>query len=89
MLLAASTGQAWATVARALGGPTPVQTFVIGPQGDLQPESDFEGLYGLGSDGAVLVRPDGHVAWRSAGASQAPAADLQKALDRILCWKAA
>jgi putative polyketide hydroxylase len=89
VLLAGSAGQAWATAARALGGPTPVQAFVIGPQGDLQPESDFEGLYGVGPDGAVLVRPDGHVAWRSAGASQTPAADLRQALDRILRRKPA
>ena len=26
----------------------------------------FAEAYGLGEDGAVLVRPDGHVAWRSA-----------------------
>jgi putative polyketide hydroxylase len=89
VLLAGSAGQAWATAARALGGPTPVQAFVIGPQGDLQPESDFEGLYGVGPDGAVLVRPDGHVAWRSAGASQTPAAHLRQALDRILRRKPA
>jgi putative polyketide hydroxylase len=89
VLLAGSAGQAWATAARALGGRTPVQAFVIGPQGDLQPESDFEGLYGVGPDGAVLVRPDGHVAWRSAGASQTPAADLRPALDRILRRKPA
>jgi putative polyketide hydroxylase len=84
VLLAASAGQAWATAARALGGPTPVQAFVIGPQGDLLPESDFEALYGLGAGGAVLVRPDGHVAWRSAGTSDAPSTDLRQSLDRIL-----
>ncbi|MEJ3651418.1 hypothetical protein WEH80_00225 [Actinomycetes bacterium KLBMP 9759] len=32
--------------------------------------------------GAVLVRPDGYVAWRSTGAASAP--DLADALDRSL-----
>ncbi len=44
--------------------------------------------YGLGSDGAVLVRPDGHVAWRAA--TSARAADrLQAALDLALARPAA
>ncbi|MEQ3550179.1 FAD-dependent monooxygenase [Pseudonocardia nematodicida] len=39
--------------------------------------------YEIGSDGAVLVRPDGHVAWRDAG-GPADAAVLRGALDRVL-----
>ncbi|MEV4067890.1 hypothetical protein AB0J22_47900, partial [Nonomuraea dietziae] len=39
--------------------------------------------YGLGPEGAVLIRPDGHVAWRSPdGPASAPA--LTKAVDRVL-----
>ena len=41
-------------------------------------------LYGV-SDGAVVVRPDGHVAWRSADAVDDPFEALQAVLDRILC----
>jgi 2-polyprenyl-6-methoxyphenol hydroxylase-like FAD-dependent oxidoreductase len=36
--------------------------------------------YGVGLDGAVLVRPDGHVAWRTAAASAVPGARLGRAL---------
>lgn len=34
--------------------------------------------------GALLVRPDGHICWRSMSASQTPAADLQAALSAVL-----
>lgn len=37
-------------------------------------------LYGVGEDGAVLVRPDGFVAWRSRGAASDPEAVLREAL---------
>ena len=36
--------------------------------------ADGARLYGIDEDGAVLVRPDGHVGWRSAGAAADPAA---------------
>ncbi|MCK2216249.1 FAD-dependent monooxygenase [Actinomadura sp. ATCC 31491] len=39
--------------------------------------------YGLGPKGAVLVRPDGHVAWRVADAAPSPDA-LAAALDTVL-----
>ncbi|HET8674124.1 MAG TPA: hypothetical protein VFL87_10835, partial [Thermoleophilaceae bacterium] len=46
---------------------------------------DFTEAYGVNSSGAVLVRPDGYVAWRSgddAGAAPARAAEL---LGSLLC----
>ena len=43
----------------------------------------FTEAYGLGEDGAVLVRPDGHVAWRSA-TGPAIGAVLRDAVERIL-----
>jgi hypothetical protein len=50
--------------------------------------SDTDGAwanaYGVGEDGAVLVRPDGHVAWRSASGVDAPAEVLRAALDGVL-----
>ncbi|WP_425567808.1 hypothetical protein [Nonomuraea dietziae] len=39
--------------------------------------------YGLGPEGAVLIRPDGHVAWRSPD-GPASALALTKAVDRVL-----
>ncbi|MEV0089743.1 FAD-dependent monooxygenase [Saccharopolyspora sp. NPDC050642] len=43
---------------------------------------DWTGPYGVGADGAVLVRPDRFIAWRSRGPGTA--ADLEKALRTIL-----
>ncbi|MGN9788342.1 FAD-dependent monooxygenase [Nonomuraea sp. ZG12] len=40
--------------------------------------------YGVGAAGAVLVRPDGHVAWRTPLPSTAPEHDLTTALTTIL-----
>jgi putative polyketide hydroxylase len=66
-LLAGPGGDAWCTVAaaaeRELG--VPIDCYRIGGPG-LRDLGGFTEAYGLGEDGAVLVRPDGHVAWRSA-----------------------
>ncbi|MGW3471742.1 aromatic-ring hydroxylase C-terminal domain-containing protein [Saccharopolyspora sp. NPDC000995] len=43
---------------------------------------DWTGPYGVGADGAVLVRPDHFIAWRSQGPGTA--ADLAKALRTVL-----
>ncbi|GAA3582908.1 FAD-dependent oxidoreductase [Amycolatopsis ultiminotia] len=45
----------------------PLRCYVVGPGGDLVPESDWAARYGVSGDGAVLVRPDAFVAWRSSG----------------------
>jgi 2-polyprenyl-6-methoxyphenol hydroxylase-like FAD-dependent oxidoreductase len=83
-LLAARGGGAWSTVAaaaeRELG--VPIHCYCIGGTG-LADLGDFIGVYGLGEEGAVLVRPDGHVAWRSAF-GPASGASLRDAVDRIL-----
>jgi 2-polyprenyl-6-methoxyphenol hydroxylase-like FAD-dependent oxidoreductase len=44
------------SVARSVS--IPLEHFVI-------EDTDFLGLYGIGPDGIVIVRPDGHVAWRA------------------------
>ncbi len=45
---------------------------------------DFAAISEIGEDGAILVRPDHMVAWRSAAAGDAAAADLDGALRSIL-----
>jgi hypothetical protein len=50
------------------------------PAGDLQDTGGrFSAAYGVGSDGAVLIRPDGFIAWR-----HQTAADGARALDDAL-----
>ncbi|HEU5100931.1 MAG TPA: FAD-dependent monooxygenase [Roseiflexaceae bacterium] len=42
----------------------------------------------VSSEGAVLVRPDRHIAWRSFGASENPRATLEAVLDQVLMTQA-
>jgi 2-polyprenyl-6-methoxyphenol hydroxylase-like FAD-dependent oxidoreductase len=83
-LLAAPAGEAWcraaAKVERELGAP--IDRYRIGAPG-LGDLGGFGEAYGLGEDGAVLVRPDGHVAWRSA-TGPATGKALSEALRQIL-----
>jgi 2-polyprenyl-6-methoxyphenol hydroxylase-like FAD-dependent oxidoreductase len=44
----------------------------------------FAEAYGTGADGAVLVRPDGFIAWRDRGAQDDGERELTSALTRIL-----
>jgi 2-polyprenyl-6-methoxyphenol hydroxylase-like FAD-dependent oxidoreductase len=83
-LLATVDGHAWRAaaddVADELG--VGIDCYVIGSAG-LQDDRRFVSAYGLEAGGAVLVRPDGHVAWRRAR-GPADAADLAATLRSIL-----
>ena len=57
----------------------------VAADGDLVPEhADICALYGIAPDGAVLVRPDGHVAFRAPKAVTDRKAALASALDQVL-----
>jgi putative polyketide hydroxylase len=76
VLLAGSDGAAWIDAVRSLPGVR-VDAFRIGDDGELSdPDHRWADVYGVTEDGAVLVRPDGFVAWRAPRASADPAADL-------------
>ncbi|HLY38925.1 MAG TPA: FAD-dependent monooxygenase [Candidatus Binatia bacterium] len=83
-LLAAPEGAAWCKVAaetsRALG--IRIDAYRMGAPG-LGDGGAFAEAYGLESAGAALVRPDGHVGWRSACGPVA-GTELVSALTRIL-----
>ena len=68
------TGRARLTAVGALGdAKAPVQAHVIDAAG-------WSDAYGLRPEGVVLVRPDGHVAWRSIAAPTDAARELRLAL---------
>lgn len=62
----------------------PIACEIIGPDSDI---ADIDGrwpaAYGLDPDGAVLVRPDGFVAWRSSQAETKPARALSATLRHL------
>jgi putative polyketide hydroxylase len=83
VLLAGPAGDAWRQAAATLR--VPLTAVSLGVEVDAaEQQAELLDLYGLRADGAVLVRPDGHVAWRSAGARPDAGAELERALGAIL-----
>lgn len=60
-----------------------VECVVVGI--DVKPTSNqaFPDAFGLENGGATLVRPDGYIAWRTAGMAEDPAAALAEALRAV------
>jgi len=86
MLLTGVNGSAWREAARAVSDSLAVPLGAVTVGG---PElSDVSGqwlsTYGIDADGAVLVRPDGHIAWRSTSAAADATATLEQVVSRVL-----
>ncbi|WP_406435041.1 FAD-dependent monooxygenase [Streptomyces sp. NBC_00631] len=85
-------GAAWHAAARRIADTERLRldTYRIGAAGtaaDLVYDTeggDWATAHGTTADGAVLVRPDGFVAWRSEGAAPDPEAELREVLARVL-----
>ncbi|RYF61880.1 MAG: monooxygenase [Comamonadaceae bacterium] len=75
-LIAGVDGTPWAKAVTGLSTEVPVQTLVAGV--------DFEfgssNALGLPDSGAVLVRPDGHIAWRAESLPPDPTAEVLRAI---------
>jgi putative polyketide hydroxylase len=66
-----------------------VDAYRIGNDGDFTaPDGRWAEAYGVTDDGAILVRPDGFVAWRSAEAAGNPRRELSAALSLLLAGTA-
>ena len=79
-LITGPAGQAWTTAA---AGNLPINQLTIG-RDVIDDDGTWTTLLGIDPDGAMLVRPDQHVAWRSPHGVADPAAALARASDRIL-----
>src|ERR687885_1589999 len=83
VLLAAGNGTAWISaaerVARRLGVPLDAYRFGVELQG-----AEGAAKHGIGTEGALLVRPDGFVAWRAEAAAEDPERELEQVLSRLL-----
>jgi putative polyketide hydroxylase len=85
-LLAGAGGDPWieAAAKAAADAGVPVTGYRIGPGGDLTDHTGrWADRYGIDAAGAVLVRPDGYVAWRSRAGVADPAGTLRTVLGRL------
>ena len=65
-LLTGTHGKPWADAAARSNRP--LRAWRAGPDGDVtDPGGEFEAALGIGTEGAVLLRPDGVIGWRSTG----------------------
>lgn len=90
VLITGPLGEGWATAAKkaaATHGVAITVVPVVGEPGTANPqdaESAWSEVRGIDDDGAVLVRPDQHVAWRSVGGSRRADQELSAVFDRLL-----
>jgi len=93
LLVTGERGGAWVEAAGKLAATTglPLDAVRIGHlEGDvLDAWCRWAQLRGMADDGAILVRPDRFVAWRSAGPVADPACELAAALSAVLDLKVA
>jgi putative polyketide hydroxylase len=86
VLLTSSNATAWLQAAERLGVTTglKLKALTIGSGGIADPDGHWPAAYGLDDTGAVLVRPDGYVGWRSSSMTVDPMTTLRVALSAIL-----
>ncbi|MFD8636885.1 FAD-dependent oxidoreductase [Streptomyces sp. NPDC059533] len=89
-VLLGSEGTPWRDAARSVAGELGVDLVAYaigaGPDADLSPEegADWAQVHGTTPAGAVLVRPDGFVAWRWPQGAEDPEAVLHEVLTTLL-----
>jgi 2-polyprenyl-6-methoxyphenol hydroxylase-like FAD-dependent oxidoreductase len=85
-LVAGAGGRRWTEAANALAAAAgiPLKAHRIAPDGDLaNPDGRFEKTVGIGAPGALLLRPDGVIGWRSASSHPDPRAKLDDVMKRL------
>ncbi|MEU8274952.1 FAD-dependent monooxygenase [Microbispora bryophytorum] len=84
-LLLGPDATGWRQAADRLNSELPVTAYRLGPDGDVRDADDRAiAQIGITGEGAVLVRPDNFVAWRSAGARQDADERLAGVLNALL-----
>ena len=86
VLVTGTDGKVWHEAARNVGAAfdIPLGVASIGGPEIRALSDDWRSAYGIDADGAVLVRPDGYIAWRSAGAAADATATLEQVIARVL-----
>ncbi len=88
-LLAGRDGDRWQQAAQAMSASMKaswpkISAHMIGGSDLSEPDGNFHDVYGIDADGAVLVRPDGYVAWRSRSGAANSQDTLRGAIDSLL-----
>lgn len=88
VLLTGTGGTAWSEAAAAVAEKLGIglTAYRIGADADLLDlENGWPAKLGVSAEGAVLVRPDGFVAWRTSTLPTSPESRLVQVLSSILC----
>jgi hypothetical protein len=85
-VLAGPAGGPWTDAAKAAGERLDIE---VAAQAVADPAGRWPAAAGIAEDGALLVRPDGIVAWRSPTAPADPAAALTRVLTQVLAVEVA
>ncbi|TVY56215.1 Tetracenomycin polyketide synthesis hydroxylase TcmG [Lachnellula cervina] len=88
LLLTGSQGKPWCQAASDVAEKMGVglEAYRVGPTGDISdPKRRWEYAAGIGAHGALLVRPDGFVAWRVKDQEGDLEERLEGVLEKILC----
>ncbi len=90
ILFAGPAGIPWQQAATEVAGSLGIKlaTYCVGADGGLLDlENAWQTKMGVSAEGALLVRPDGFVAWRTDTLPTSPEASLKQVLISILCRK--
>ncbi|WP_242241899.1 FAD-dependent oxidoreductase [Bacillus cereus group sp. BfR-BA-01309] len=88
VLLIGAENRAWADCAQDVSAELGIniKVYRVGLTGDfIAQENVFRELYGLENEGAVVIRPDGFIGWRSETAVVNPDVMLGEVMSNLLC----
>jgi putative polyketide hydroxylase len=88
VLLAGEDGRIWTAAAQGAAANSGIHldAYTVGSSGDLLDTGGrWCSAYGVTTTGAVLIRPDGFVGWRTKTIDEHPERTLTQALARLLC----
>ena len=88
VLFTSAGGTAWCEAAKMVAQAQGIalSAYRLGPDADLLDlENEGPTKLGISSEGAMLVRPDGFVAWRSSTMPMSPVYQLEQVFSHILC----
>jgi putative polyketide hydroxylase len=86
LLLTGEEGESWCAAAEEIAVSLGIlRAYTVGRGGDLIDEgSSWPEAFAVGPDGAVFIRPDGYVSWRSRTSTTDSLQELSDVLNRIL-----